>query len=315
MKRLIDFSSRFRILKGGKISMVVSAVLAGVTISYAAPSGGVVTSGNANISQNGNTTNINQSTQKATINWNKFNIAQNETVNFNQPNASSITLNRVIGNERSVINGALNANGQVWILNSNGVLFGKNASINTAGLLATTAKLSDNDFNSGNYNFKNSSSNSVINLGTINISNEAYAVLAGKEVTNEGSIKAVKGKIHLVGADEYSINLNGNSLLNLTVKKGILDSIVKNSGSIKADAGEIYLTTNAVNELLKGVVNNTGVIEANSMGELTGKVELFAHGGEAQVGGTISATDGFVETSGKDFKILDNAIVKAGKWL
>ncbi|MGB5920464.1 filamentous hemagglutinin N-terminal domain-containing protein, partial [Arcobacter sp.] len=118
MKRLIDFSSRFKILKGGKISMVVSALLTGVTISYAAPSGGVVTSGTANISQSGNTTNINQSTQKATINWNKFNIASNETVNFNQPNASSITLNRVIGNERSVINGALNANGQVWILNS-----------------------------------------------------------------------------------------------------------------------------------------------------------------------------------------------------
>ncbi|WP_375725065.1 filamentous hemagglutinin N-terminal domain-containing protein [Arcobacter sp. KX21116] len=314
MKRLIDFSSRFRILKGGKISMVVSALLAGVTISYAAPSGGVVTSGTANISQNGNTTNITQSTQKATINWNKFNIAQNETVNFKQPNSSSITLNRVIGNERSVINGALNANGQVWILNSNGVLFGKNASINTAGLLATTAKLSDNDFNIGNYNFKNSSSNSVINLGTINISNEAYAVLAGKEVTNEGSIKAVKGKIHLVGADEYSINLNGNSLLNLTVKKGILDSIVKNSGSIKADGGEIYLTTNAVNELLKGVVNNTGVIEANSMGELTGKVELFAHGGEAQVGGTISATDGFVETSGKDFT-FNGANIVTSNWL
>ncbi|RXJ81647.1 filamentous hemagglutinin N-terminal domain-containing protein [Arcobacter sp. F2176] len=314
MKRLIDFSSRFRILKGGKISMVVSALLAGVTISYAAPSGGVVTSGTANISQNGNTTNITQSTQKATINWNKFNIAQNETVNFKQPNSSSITLNRVIGNERSVINGALNANGQVWILNSNGVLFGKNASINTAGLLATTAKLSDNDFNIGNYNFKNSSSNSVINLGTINISNEAYAVLAGKEVTNEGSIKAVKGKIHLVGADEYSINLNGNSLLNLTVKKGILDSIVKNSGSIKADSGEIYLTTNAVNELLKGVVNNTGVIEANSMGELTGKVELFAHGGEAQVGGSILATDGFVETSGREFT-FNGANIITSNWL
>ncbi len=294
--------------------MVVSALLAGVTISYAAPSGGVVTSGTANISQNGNTTNINQSTQKATINWQKFGIKANETVNFKQPNSSSITLNRVIGNERSVINGALNANGQVWILNSNGVLFGKNASINTAGLLATTAKLSDNDFNIGNYNFKNSSSNSIINLGTINISNEAYAVLAGKEVTNEGSIKAVKGKIHLVGADEYSINLNGNSLLNLTVKKGILDSIVKNSGSIKADGGEIYLTTNAVDELLKGVVNNTGVIEADSLDGLTGKVELFAHGGEAQVGGTISATDGFVETSGKDFT-FNGANIITSNWL
>uniref|UniRef100_UPI000A71EBEB two-partner secretion domain-containing protein n=1 Tax=Arcobacter sp. LA11 TaxID=1898176 RepID=UPI000A71EBEB len=128
MKRLIDFSSRFRILKGGKISLVVSAMLTSASLLQAAPSGGVVTSGDASISQSANVTNIHQNTQKASINWQKFNIANHETVNFKQPNSSAITLNRVIGNEKSVINGALNANGQVWILNSNGVLFGKNAS-------------------------------------------------------------------------------------------------------------------------------------------------------------------------------------------
>jgi filamentous hemagglutinin family protein len=314
MKKLIDFSSRFRILKGGKVSLVLSALLAGVTITYASPTQGVVTSGTANISQSGNVTNITQSTQNASINWQNFSIAQNETVNFNQPNASSITLNRVIGNEKSIINGALNANGQVWILNSNGVLFGKNASINTAGLLATTSKLSDNDFNAGNYTFTNSSSNSIINEGTIEISNNGYVILASNEVVNSGTIKAVAGKVHLIGADKYKLNLNGNSLVNLTVEKGILDSLVKNSGTIIADGGEIYLTTNAVNELLKGVVNNTGIIEADSLDGLTGKVELFAHGGEVQVGGTISAKDGFVETSGKNFT-FNGANIITSNWL
>jgi filamentous hemagglutinin family protein len=123
MKRLIDFSSRFRILKGGKVSLVVSAFLGGAVIASAAPSGGEVTSGTASISQSGTVTNIDQSTSKASINWTDFSIAANETVNFNQPNSSSITLNRVVGNEKSIIDGALNANGQVWILNSNGVLF------------------------------------------------------------------------------------------------------------------------------------------------------------------------------------------------
>ena len=83
---------------------MVSALLGSVTIAVAAPSGGVVTSGTANIVNNGNVTNINQSTQKTSINWNKFNIASHETVNFNQPNKTSITLNRVIGNEKSIIN-------------------------------------------------------------------------------------------------------------------------------------------------------------------------------------------------------------------
>jgi filamentous hemagglutinin family protein len=314
MKFKPEYSSRFRILKGGKVSLVVSALLGSMTLSFAAPSGGVVTSGNASISQNGNTTNINQSTHKASINWQKFNVASNETVNFNQPNSSSITLNRVIGNEKSIINGALNANGQVWILNSNGVLFGKNASINTAGLLATTKELSDQDFQAGNYNFKGSSTESVINLGEIDISDSGYATLLANSVSNEGVIKAVKGQVHLVGANEVTINLNGNSIVDLTVNKGVLDALVENKGAVYADGGEIYLTTNAVDELLKGVVNNEGIIEANSFEGVTGHVELFAHGGEAKIGGTITALEGFVETSGKEFTFND-AKVKAGEWL
>lgn len=315
MNNYNKYKNAFRILKGGKISLVVSAIVVGTTISYAAPSGGVVTSGNATISQSGKITNINQSTNKASINWNKFNIASDETVNFNQPNVKSITLNRVIGNETSVINGALNANGQVWILNSNGVLFGKNASINTSGLLATTKNLSDENFQSGNYIFSGDSKASIVNTGTINIKNGGYVVFASNETRNAGNIKAVRGDVHLVGADKYTINLNGNSLVNLKVNKGVLDALVENSGIIIADGGSIYLTTNAVDELIKGVVNNSGVLEANSLDELNGHVELFAHGGEVQVGGNISAKDGFVETSGKDFTILDDAKITAGEWL
>ncbi|APW65133.1 hypothetical protein LPB137_04400 [Poseidonibacter parvus] len=315
LKNKFNYKSQFRILKGGKISLVVSAILGSVVIASAAPSGGTVTSGTASISQNGTVTNINQDSSKASINWDDFSIKATETVNFNQPNSSSITLNRVIGNEKSVISGALNANGQVWILNSNGVLFNSSASINTAGILGTTAELSDSDFQAGNYDFKNTSDNSVINLGTINVSNGGSVVLASNEVKNSGTIKAVKGKVHLVGADSYSLNLNGNSLVNLTVNKGVLDSMVENSGSIIADGGEVYLTTNAVNELLKGVVNNTGIIEANSLDGLMGKVEVFAHGGEAKVDGTIEVKDGFVETSGKEVTINNTTKVQAENWL
>ena len=317
-----DFKSRFRILKGGKISLVVSALLGSVIVASAAPTGGVVTSGNATINQSGNTTNINQTTQKASINWQNFNVGSNETVNFNQPNTNSITLNRVIGNEKSIIDGTLNANGQVWILNSNGILFNSNAKVNTSGLVASTAELSDKDFQDGNYNFKNSKSNSVVNLGTIDVSNNGYVVLASNEVKNNGTIKAIKGKVYLSGNSEYTINLNGNSIVNLIVTKGVLDALAENSGTIIANGGEIYLTTNAVNELLKGVVNNTGVIEANSLDDVTGKVEVYAHGGTANVSGEIKAEGGFVETSGKNVKISNDVKIstsskngKTGTWL
>ena len=104
--------------------------------------GAVVTSGAANISQTGNVTNINQSTDRAAINWQTFNIRPEETVNFNQPGASSVTLNRVVGNERSVIEGIMSANGQVFLLNSSGIVFTKDASVNTGGLVASTDRKS-----------------------------------------------------------------------------------------------------------------------------------------------------------------------------
>lgn len=310
-----DFSSRFRILKGGKISLVVSAILGSVIISHAAPIGGVVTSGNATIAQSGNTTNITQSTQKASINWQGFSINSNETVNFKQPNVNSITLNRVVGNERSVIDGALNANGQVWILNSNGILFNSTAKINTAGILATTKDISDADFQAGNYKFSGDSTASVVNMGTIEASDNGYVALLANTVQNDGTIKAYKGTVHLTGASEATINLNGNSIVSLTVNKGVLDALVENKGAVIADGGKIYLTTNAVDELLKGVVNNTGVLEANSIDDVTGHVEVFAHGGTANVSGTIEAIGGFIETSGKNLSVADGTVIKAKKWL
>lgn len=315
MNRLHEFSSRFRILKGGKISLVVSALLGSVIIANASPTGGVVTSGNASINQNGSVTDINQTSSKATINWNDFSIKSNETVNFKQPDKNSITLNRVVGNEKSVIDGALNANGQVWILNSNGTIFGKEAKVNTSGLLVTTKELSDEDFNKGNYNFKGNSKESVENNGSININDKAYAAFIANAVKNNGKIEVYQGTINLVGANEFSLNLDDKSAISLKVTKGALDTLVENNNILKADGGRVYLTTNAKDELLKGVVNNTGIIEANSIDNLKSEVILYAHGGTTNVNGTIKAKDGFVETSGKNLNVTNESTIEAKKWL
>ena len=145
------------------------------TPALAAPTGGVVTSGAAAIVQSGNTTNINQSTNKASINWQTFSIAPAETVDFNQPSIYAITLNRVVGNESSIIQGALNATGRVYLINSNGILFTKGSSVNTSGFLASTLNITDADFNAGNYVFNaNGSLGSVVNQGTITANNGGY---------------------------------------------------------------------------------------------------------------------------------------------
>ncbi|MDR3345751.1 MAG: filamentous hemagglutinin N-terminal domain-containing protein, partial [Campylobacteraceae bacterium] len=195
-----------------RLSLVGYLVLC-VSLLNAAPTGGVVTNGNAQIIKNGVITDINQQSQKASINWQGFGIAPSETVNFNQPNSNALTLNRVIGNERSVIEGALNANGKVFIINSNGVLFTKGSSVNTAGLVASTLDISDENFNSNNFVFNSaiSSENSVINLGTIKVADGGYIALLGEKVANEGVLIANKGTVALNSGDKITLNFNGNS--------------------------------------------------------------------------------------------------------
>ncbi|MDY0310453.1 MAG: filamentous hemagglutinin N-terminal domain-containing protein, partial [Castellaniella sp.] len=313
--------------KRTELGLIISLLFSPLA-AWAAPHGGVVTSGSAIIEQAGSVTNINQSTQKAAINWQGFGIQAGETVNFNQPNASAITLNRVIGNERSVINGALNANGQVFLINSAGVLFGKGSSVNVGGLVASTRDISDADFNAGHFVFKGDGNGSVINMGTITAKDGGYVALLGNSVSNQGVIAATKGTVAMSAGNRITLNFNGDSLLNVTLDEGTLAALVENKQAIHADGGTVLLTAKAADELLGAQVNNSGIVRARTLDDLTGKIELYAHGGTARVDGTLDASapaagdGGFIETSGDRVKIADSAQIltksasgKNGKWL
>ena len=319
--------SVFRILSKGRISLVVSGMLLGSTVSFAAPNGGRVSAGNASITSAGNTTTITQSSNRASINWQDFSVRSNETVNFVQPSATAVTLNRVIGTEKSIIDGMLNANGQVFILNSNGILFGKNSSVNAAGLVASTMSMSNDDFMASNYRFSdNGSKESVINDGTITITNGGYAAFLAQSVKNGGIVRASLGKVLLSNGEQITLNIAGNTLVDFTIDKVALDALIENHGAIYADGGEIYLTTKAVNNLVKGVVNNTGILEAQTLGTHEGKIVLW--GETTNVAGTLDASapnggnGGFIETSGKHVTIAEGTRVTTkasngttGTWL
>ena len=315
MRNNAEYRSRFRILKGGKISLVISVLFG--TLAFGAPSGGSVSSGSASISSNGTTTTITQSTDKASINWQSFSIASNETVNFVQPSSSSVTLNRVIGNDASIIAGHLNANGQVFLLNPNGVIFTKGSQVNVGALVASTLNMSDTDFNSGNYVLSGTSSTSVLNQGDITTANGGYVVFAAKSVTNEGTITSQEGNVQLASGEQISLNINGNSLVSLNIDKGTYDALVSNKGIIEANGGAVYLTSKAMDSVLSGVVNNSGIIQAHGISTKEGKVVLFAHGGTLQAGGTLDtgSGSGFIETSGEVFTSDDTLHVTTGEWL
>ncbi|MFA6094973.1 MAG: filamentous hemagglutinin N-terminal domain-containing protein [Candidatus Paceibacterota bacterium] len=313
-----------------KFVLVVSIVLAIRPITMlAAPADGVVVSGSADIGQAGTVTNITQHTEKAAINWQGFSVNSGETVNFQQPDASSITLNRVLGNEKTVINGALNANGQIFLINSNGVLFSHGSSVNAAGLVASTLDISNAEFEAGHYVFQGKNSGgSVLNLGTLNAADGGYVALLGKEVINQGVILATLGTAALSAGGQITLNFNGDSLLSVSLDRGVLNALVENREAIYADGGKVLLTARAADELLGSQVNNSGLIEAHTLGDLKGEIVAHAYSGSTSINGTLDASapsngnGGFIETSGDKVTIADSAYIttraalgKTGNWL
>ena len=323
-------------LPGGVATMTaIAAVLALQSPALAGPTGGTVVQGSAGISQAGNTTNINQSSNKAIIDWQRFSIASQETVNFNQPSSSAVTLNRVIGNEQSVISGALNANGQVFIVNSAGVLFSKGSQVNVGGLVASTLDISNTNFMAGNYVFSGSSTASVVNQGAINAHDGGYVALLGKTVSNEGAISATLGTVAMASGQKVTLNFAGDSLIDVTIDDGVLNALVENKAAIKADGGRVILTAKAADAVLSAQVNNSGIIQARTMAALTGggaartgSIKLLASGGTTHVAGTLDASapkggkGGKIETSGNKVTVAGDAIVTTkaasgqnGTWL
>ena len=114
-------------------------------IAYAMPQGEVIRSGKGEITRQDKDMTVNQDSKHLAIDWAGFDIANDERVTFRQPDRDSVALNRVVGDAASVIDGALSGNGHVYVINPNGVLFGKNASVDVGSLVASTARISDRD--------------------------------------------------------------------------------------------------------------------------------------------------------------------------
>src|SRR5512140_2849446 len=148
--------------------LAASLVLAFGSNVYTLPPGGAVSAGSASIAQGAGKTTVSQSSQNAAINWQSFSIGQGEAVRFVQPNSNSVALNRVLGPDASSILGSLSANGKVFLLNPNGIIFGKEAQVNVGGLVASTLNITDCDFMVGKYNFAGTSNAAILNQGSIN---------------------------------------------------------------------------------------------------------------------------------------------------
>ena len=257
--------------------------------AYALPEGGQVAAGQAAITTAGSTMTIAQQTAQAIINWQNFGIGSGEAVHINQPNSQAMLLNRVIGSNPSEIFGQLTANGQVILVNPNGVFFRPGSSVDVGGLTASTLNIANEDFLKGQLRFAGDSQNPVINAGSITAQN-GYVNLLAKEVVNEGIIAAQTGSVNLAAGSGMSLDYNGDGKMTVAVTDGAYQSAVANKKLIQADGGLVVMTASGKDALMDSAVNNSGMIQANTLGEATGQISLT--GDNIATTGTISADGG-----------------------
>jgi filamentous hemagglutinin family protein len=268
---------------------------------------------------------INQSSNQMITNWQGFNIGQTESVQFNQPGANSVALNRVIGQDPTAILGKLNANGQIFITNPSGVFFGPNSIINVGNLMATSLQISDQDFLNRNYRFTQDPSKSlasVINEGQINAS--GYIGLLGPRAENRGMLMANLGSIALGSGKAATMDFSGDGLINFAITEPVDGSFVDkdgktvdngafNSGTIQADGGKVLLSAHTAQKMVRWVVNNTGVIRAQSVSKRNGAIYLEAGpNGTATNEGTLDASGTDSGETGGSVRILGHKVGQLG---
>ena len=321
---------------------LVMAVGLSPGLSNAEPTGGVVKSGSANISSSGNTgakvTNIKQNTLVLGLEWSSFNIGRNETVNFIQPSEASVAFNRILDSQGSQILGKINAIGHVWLINPNGLFFGKDAQVNVGGLVASTLDTANpQGFGIYSQRFTGNSLATVENQGLIaagftdptNSSSKmrGFVALVGHSVKNTGDIKTAEaGQIALAAGSDVNLQFTGNSLIGVSVNQNQLNAMAVNGGLMQSDGGQVILTAGAANSALASVVNNTGVMQAKSSAMFGGRLVLSSAAKDSQLNlsgrldasGISGADGGAIETQASVIRVSDGTVVDtsstAGSW-
>ncbi|MBI4843391.1 MAG: hypothetical protein HY809_03580 [Nitrospirae bacterium] len=280
------------------------------------PTGGTITGGEATINTGAANLDINQTSTRAVSQWDNFSIGNGFTVNVNQcPTCAHLA--RDVGGNLSSIYGTLNAQGSFWLSNRAGIYVGQSGVFNVSNLLLSTLNISGQDFMNGNYYFvqdPNSPLSYIYNKGFINAADGGYAALIAPSIINEGIISANLGKVYAAAGEQAVINF-GDGLIGFTVDGPITDNIIgpdgqpvsaniMNNGIIQADGGEVVLKTSTAYDVIRSVVNNEGIIEANSFSNNNGVIVIDGgNNGIVENNGTITASAGEAGADGGDIDI------------
>lgn len=290
--------------------LVMSALSLGASTVDAMPEGGVIRSGAGDVTQNGREMTIRQDSGRLAMDWTNFNVGKDETVRFQQPGKDALALNRVTGNQQSLIDGNLLSNGHVLLVNPNGVVIGKNASIDVGGLVASTAHVKDNfmkEFgnSTGAFTLGGVSDGKIINEGTINAEGGLVALHAAK-VENSGTITSNGGSVLMAAADTLTLTPDTDGKLNFTVDGKVAEASALNKGAITADGGTIVMTADSASDVMSTVVNNEGTLQARTLRK-NEKGQILLEGndkGQVEVSGTLDASGEGVGQDAGNIKVI-----------
>ncbi|MYM25047.1 filamentous hemagglutinin N-terminal domain-containing protein, partial [Duganella sp. FT135W] len=293
-------------LRRKALAVLVAACYSSV---YAAPINPTVVAGQATFSQQGKTYTI-TNTPNAIINWQGFSIGADELTRFVQQSADSKVLNRITGQDPSLILGSLQSNGKVFLINPNGVIFGAGSRVDVNGVVASSLNISNADFLAGKNNFNGAASaGKVSNQGTITTPSGGQIFLLAPAVENSGIISSPNGDVVLAAG--HSVQLFDSADPNVQVVVSAPSAQAINLGQIVAQGGRVGV--------YGALVNQRGVINANSAvrGE-HGKIVLKASGTELVEAGSQTTATGSNLNTGGDIVLLGaqvgltgNAVVDA----
>ncbi|MDB5816435.1 MAG: filamentous hemagglutinin [Rhizobacter sp.] len=281
----------------------------------ALPTGASVVAGAAKVSTSGSAMTINQSTSKLVTDWQSFSIGAGNSVKFVQPSADSVALNRVVGSDPSRIFGSLSSNGQVFLQNGAGVLFGAGAQVDVGSLVATTLNVDRAAFMAGKIRMTadEKTSGFVRNEGTINAATGGFVVLAGPDVSNAGSISALQGTIAMAAANAVNVDPTGSGLLTISTPVAALNASLANSGSLTADGGMVALQAAAADAAARTVMQIGGVVRARSIEQRDGAIVLSGGAsGVVSVSASMDASGAGASDKGGSITVLGDKVALVG---
>jgi filamentous hemagglutinin family protein len=312
MKKKSAFYNSSSLYTGLLAGLMMSAI--GISDAMANPVGGTVASGSATIAEIGKKEIINQTTNRVVIDWRSFDIGKGETTQFIQPDASSMALNRIGGQSPSQILGTLSANGKVVLVNPNGVFFGEGSTVNAAGVMVSTANISNENFNNGVMKFDQAGkAGATITVnGSITAQDGGLVALVAPNVVNNGYVVAKKGTTLVAGAETATIDTIGDGVYSLAVDKKAEKAIIEQNGVLQGD--NVVLTTGQVSKVIDNLINTSDIKEAANA-RIIGK-SIVLEADNVEVAGALDASNsagkgGSVTVKGNSIKLKSTAIVDA----